>query len=212
MLSKEQIEVVKKQIISHIEQTFSEEKKYSAVESIKSMNESELEEFLVQNNLITDAEGEETNQQCVFCSIAEGKIPSVKLAENKNAIAVMEINPVSKGHVIVIPKEHISSKEKFSKEFFELLNEISERISVNLKPKKILQEPSNLFGHEIMNLIPIYTDENLNSKRNPAKKEELEQIRNEIEKPIMKEEKIPEKEKPKQEINSKNTWLPRRFP
>lgn len=211
-LSKDQIEIVKKQIISHIDETFPEDKKHQAIDSIKSMDESELEEFLIQNNLIKDIEDENENQKCIFCSISKGEIPSVKISENKHAVAVMEINPVSRGHIIIIPKEHVSSKDKFPKELFELVNELSEKIAVNLKPKKILQEPSNIFGHEIMNLVPVYTDENLSSKRNPTKKDDLESIRNEIEKPIMKEEKIIEKEKPKQEINYKNTWLPKRIP
>jgi diadenosine tetraphosphate (Ap4A) HIT family hydrolase len=210
MLSKDQIEIVKKQIVEHIANTFPDDKKNQAIESINSMNESQLEEFLIQNNLISNGEEEETNQKCIFCSISKGEIPSVKIAENKNAIAVMEINPVSRGHIIVIPKEHISSKEKFPKEIFELTNELTEKILINLKPKKVLQEPSNTFGHEIMNLIPVYTEENLSSKRNPTKKDELEQIRSEIEKPISKEEKI--SEKPKQEINHKNYWLPKRIP
>lgn len=212
MLSKEQSENIKKQIISHIEETFPEDRKFSAIESINLMDESQFEEFLIQNNLIKNNEEENENQQCIFCSISSGKIPSVKLSENEKAVAVMEINPVSKGHVLVIPKEHIGSKENLPKEVHEIANGLSEKISVNLNPKKIIQEPSNAFGHEIINLIPVYTDENISSKRNHSKKEELEQIKDEIEKPIMKEEKIMEKEKPKHESEYKSAWMPRRIP
>ena len=43
---------------------------------------------------------------CVFCAIAAGEIPSFKVYEDDIVLAYMDINPFSKGHVLVIPKEH----------------------------------------------------------------------------------------------------------
>ena len=43
---------------------------------------------------------------CVFCSIATGEIPSFKVYEDDIVLAYMDINPFTKGHVLVIPKEH----------------------------------------------------------------------------------------------------------
>jgi histidine triad (HIT) family protein len=45
-------------------------------------------------------------QDCVFCKIAEGEIPSMKVWEDKNFVAFLDINPYAKGHVLVIPKKH----------------------------------------------------------------------------------------------------------
>ena len=43
---------------------------------------------------------------CVFCAIAAGEIPSFKIYEDDFFLAVLDINPFSEGHTLVIPKEH----------------------------------------------------------------------------------------------------------
>ena len=43
---------------------------------------------------------------CVFCGIAEGEVPSFKVYEDEQVLAFLDINPFAKGHTLVIPKEH----------------------------------------------------------------------------------------------------------
>ena len=43
---------------------------------------------------------------CVFCGIVEGEVPSFKVYEDDQVLAYLDINPFSKGHTLVIPKEH----------------------------------------------------------------------------------------------------------
>ncbi|HEY0607763.1 MAG TPA: HIT family protein [Herpetosiphonaceae bacterium] len=43
---------------------------------------------------------------CIFCSIIAGEIPSHKVYEDDATLAFLDINPASRGHVVVIPKEH----------------------------------------------------------------------------------------------------------
>lgn len=43
---------------------------------------------------------------CIFCAIAAGEIPSFKVYEDDIVLAFMDINPFTKGHVLVVPKEH----------------------------------------------------------------------------------------------------------
>jgi len=43
---------------------------------------------------------------CTFCKIAQGKIPSYKIFEDKDFLAFLDINPTSEGHTVVIPKKH----------------------------------------------------------------------------------------------------------
>lgn len=43
---------------------------------------------------------------CIFCKITRGEIPSFKVDENDVAFAFMDINPIAPGHVLVIPKHH----------------------------------------------------------------------------------------------------------
>ena len=43
---------------------------------------------------------------CIFCAIAAGEIPSFKVYEDDEVLAYLDINPFTKGHTLVIPKQH----------------------------------------------------------------------------------------------------------
>jgi histidine triad (HIT) family protein len=43
---------------------------------------------------------------CIFCRIAAGELPSTRVDEDERTIAFMDINPATRGHVLVIPREH----------------------------------------------------------------------------------------------------------
>ncbi|MEQ1499908.1 MAG: HIT domain-containing protein [Parcubacteria group bacterium] len=45
-------------------------------------------------------------ENCIFCKIVRGEIPSYKVYEDENFFAFLDINPQSPGHVQVIPKDH----------------------------------------------------------------------------------------------------------
>jgi histidine triad (HIT) family protein len=44
---------------------------------------------------------------CIFCKIVKGEIPSYKVYEDDNYFAFLDINPLNQGHTLVIPKEHM---------------------------------------------------------------------------------------------------------
>jgi histidine triad (HIT) family protein len=44
--------------------------------------------------------------ECIFCQIVEGKVPAVVVYEDERTMAFADINPVSDGHILVIPKTH----------------------------------------------------------------------------------------------------------
>lgn len=46
------------------------------------------------------------NQNCIFCKIIKGEIPSTKIYEDGDVLVFMDIGPVVKGHTLVIPKTH----------------------------------------------------------------------------------------------------------
>ena len=46
---------------------------------------------------------------CLFCRIARGEIPSTKVAETDDAIAFRDIDPKAPTHILVIPKQHVAS-------------------------------------------------------------------------------------------------------
>ena len=43
---------------------------------------------------------------CIFCKIVNGDIPSYKIYEDDNILAFLDVNPVSAGHTLIIPKNH----------------------------------------------------------------------------------------------------------
>jgi histidine triad (HIT) family protein len=45
-------------------------------------------------------------QECIFCKIVDGEIPSYKVAENDKFLAFLDISQMTQGHTLVIPKEH----------------------------------------------------------------------------------------------------------
>ncbi|MFH0908755.1 MAG: HIT family protein [bacterium] len=47
------------------------------------------------------------SDNCVFCKIVRGELPSTKLYEDDQVLAFMDIGPIVKGHVLVIPKQHV---------------------------------------------------------------------------------------------------------
>ena len=48
-----------------------------------------------------------SEEGCIFCDIVAGKIPCYKVYEDERTLAFMDINPVTPGHVLVIPKTHV---------------------------------------------------------------------------------------------------------
>jgi histidine triad (HIT) family protein len=43
---------------------------------------------------------------CLFCQIVAGEIPSTRVDEDERTVAFMDINPATRGHVLVVPREH----------------------------------------------------------------------------------------------------------
>src|SRR4051795_12878195 len=47
-----------------------------------------------------------SDPDCIFCKIVAGEIPALKIEEGDKTLAFMDINPWTRGHALVIPKEH----------------------------------------------------------------------------------------------------------
>jgi histidine triad (HIT) family protein len=207
MLDEEQIKNIKKQIISQIKNwQASEEKKQESVNQIEAMSAEELENFLVKNKLIkTQNLGkaqEQGAQQCPFCLILQGKIPAYKIAEDKKSLAVLEVNPLSRGHTLVLPKEHVGL-EKLPSAAFSLAKKVASKLKGKLKSKEVSIQTAEIFGHAAISVIPVYEGKKLEKRQ--AKEKELKQL----------QEKLSGKQKKKirKQIKSKQLEkAPRRIP
>ncbi len=230
MLSEEQKEKIKEQLLKQIE-NFPEEKREEAKKQILSMDSETLENFLKKNNLIKDSSdspnpsNSQKNGGCLFCSIISGEINSYKIGEDEKAIAILELNPISKGHSLIIPLKH--DIEKIDEETKNLAEKISERIRKELSPKEVKLFATEIFGHKIVNVLPIYNEEDSNSGRKKATEEELKELQEiltkdktieqkdkETDEKIQKDNKNTQKEESDIEpkITDENTWLPVRIP
>ena len=63
-------------------------------------------------------------EDCLFCKIAAGEIPSKKLYEDDQVVAFYDINPQAKVHFLVVPKAHIASAAVLTEEDGALLGHI----------------------------------------------------------------------------------------
>jgi histidine triad (HIT) family protein len=210
VISSEQINEIKKQLIVQIESTFPEDKKQESITKINSMNDEQLMNFLKENGMIKDpdssSEQDAFEDQCVFCSIVSGQIPSAKIHENEKAIAILELNPLTEGHTLITPKNHI---EKIPEEIKKFSEEVKEKIQNSLNPREILYEESNMFGHQIINLIPIY-ENTIPKERKKSSPEELKLIKEKIQNSssLLQKEETPRKP----ETITEESIIPKRIP
>ena len=128
--------------------------------------------------------------ECIFCKIANGDIPSVKIWEDEDFLAFLDINPVSEGMTLVIPKEHRDSR--IFKNDINLISKIMEackKVSEMLENGLNIERVGLIFeglevGHLHAKLIPIKEGENikqiLNSDHEKPTTEELKLISDKI--------------------------------
>ena len=69
------------------------------------------------------------DENCIFCKIAAGEIPSATLYEDDDFRVILDISPASKGHALIIPKEHFRN-------LYDLDDELASKVLV-LARKKI---------------------------------------------------------------------------
>lgn len=76
-----------------------------------------------------------TDPNCIFCKIAEGKIPSSKVYEDEDILVFHDINPWAPVHFLLIPKQHIASLAHVGPEHADLLGRM-----MSLVPQLARQE------------------------------------------------------------------------
>lgn len=65
-----------------------------------------------------------SDQDCLFCKIVSGEIKTDLIFEGDKVIAFRDIHPIAPVHVLIIPKEHISSMNEISEERTDLLGKL----------------------------------------------------------------------------------------
>ena len=104
-------------------------------------------------------------QRCPFCQMVTGQIPVKKVYEDDKVLAVLDINPISKGHVLLMPKEHYPIMPLIPQDLLNHLFRITKHISEACLTK-IPCQGTNIFigngaiagqsptGHSMIHIIP----------------------------------------------------------
>ena len=70
---------------------------------------------------------------CVFCKIRDGQIPSVTIYDDERTFAIMDINPLNEGHLLVIPKVHAPTVYEITDDDLTRAAVVAKRIALALK-------------------------------------------------------------------------------
>ena len=133
---------------------------------------------------------------CIFCKIAAGEIPSQTIYEDDSYRVILELGPAAKGHALILPKEHYADifelPEAKAGEVFKLARNMAVKMKAALKCDgfNIVQNNGEVAGQTVfhfhMHLIPRYTDDgqDINWKPGEPSQDELKEtadiIRGEI--------------------------------
>ena len=84
------------------------------------------------------------DDNCIFCKIANGEIPSATIYEDEDFRAILDLGPASKGHALLLPKEHYE-------DLFALPDETAEKVLP--VAKKIVSRMKDVLGCDGYNLV-----------------------------------------------------------
>ena len=127
----------------------------------------------------------------IFSKIAAGEIPSYKCAENEEFYAFLDINPVAKGHTLVIPRREVDYIFDMDDDEIGRFQQFAKQVAVAIKKafpcRKVAQVVLGLeVAHAHIHLIPMNSEADVDFRREklqlPA--EEMQQIAGEIAKCI----------------------------
>ncbi|MCF6183461.1 MAG: HIT family protein [Bacteroidales bacterium] len=123
----------------------------------------------------------------IFTKIINGEIPSYKIAENENYFAFLDINPLTKGHTLVVPKKEIDYLFDVDDETLGGMMVFAKKIAKALdKATDCIRVGLIVIGTEVphahIHLIPFKDEAELNFKREKLKltNEEFAEITNKI--------------------------------
>jgi histidine triad (HIT) family protein len=111
-------------------------------------------------------------ENCIFCKIIKGEIPSTKIYEDNDFLAFLDIQPLNPGHTLLIPKKHlewVNDYEPFGS-YWETARKLSKVIQEALNPKVVSYVVYGLgVPHAHIHLIPKFEGDQHPLGPNPEK-------------------------------------------
>ena len=131
-------------------------------------------------------------ENCIFCKIIAGEIPSTAVYEDDDCKAILDVNPAARGHVIIIPKKHAANIFEIEDEDAAKLFPVAKRIATALKKTydcdgvNILQNNGEAAGQTVFHLhvhvVPRFHDDDVKMTWKPGETPDLDAVANEIRK------------------------------
>lgn len=112
-------------------------------------------------------------EECIFCKIVKGEIPSTKLYEDENVLGFLDIAPAAKGHALVIPKKHYATLLDMPHEELKNVAEAVQKIAAatmvalpGVEGFNVLQSNNEVAGqvisHVHFHIIPRHKEDKIN--------------------------------------------------
>ncbi|MBQ8118810.1 MAG: HIT family protein [Lachnospiraceae bacterium] len=131
-------------------------------------------------------------EDCIFCKIANGEIPSKTIYEDEAFRVILDLGPATKGHALILPKEHADNlyglPEATAAAVLPVAQKVAEKMRKNLHCAglNLVQNNGKIAGQTVMHfhlhMIPRYENDGQNILWNPGQSspEELEETRKQI--------------------------------
>ena len=122
---------------------------------------------------------------CIFCKIIKGELPSNTIYEDEIVKVIMSIDPVTNGHLLVLPKEHcvniLDVKEEFLTHSFKIIRDnLYPLLKEKLNYEGLTIAENNFLGQAIrhfhIHLVPRYENDNADFQGNKDMLKELDEV------------------------------------
>ena len=132
------------------------------------------------------------NENCIFCKIANGEIPSRTLYEDSDFRAILDLGPATKGHCLILPKNHAANLFELPTEDAQKILVVARNLAAVMKEKlafdgmNLVQNNGEAAGQTVnhfhLHMIPRYAGDgqNINWVPGAPSAEELDAVRKEI--------------------------------
>lgn len=129
---------------------------------------------------------------CIFCKIANGEIPSKTLYEDERFRVILDLGPATRGHALILPKDHAANLYELPEDIAANVLVLAKNMAAQMTQKlgcdgfNLVQNNGEVAGQTVnhfhMHLIPRYLNDGQNINWIPSEpsSEELEEVKKQI--------------------------------
>lgn len=118
------------------------------------------------------------SEDCIFCAIAAGEAPATIVEQNEHAVAFLDINPGTRGHLLVIPRKHSDSLYEIAEQDLHHVTTMAQQLALRVRDR-LGADGVNIVNscqaaawqtvfHFHMHVVPRYHDDPLHLPWEPA--------------------------------------------